>query len=98
MQIEELQNRIVNADCLDILRQLPDKSIDLVLTDPPYGLQAKSSQGSGKLKSRAFNQGDIAAKWDKVPEPEYFAEIFRVSKNQIIWGGNYFTLPPCRAS
>lgn len=89
-------NKIINADCMDILKQLPDKSVDLVLTDPPYGLAAKSSQGSGKLKNRAFNQGNISAKWDIAPTPEYFAEIFRVSKNQIIWGGNYFTMPPCR--
>lgn len=94
--IDQYINRIINADCLDILRQLPDKCIDLVLTDPPYGLQAKSTQGAGKLKNRALNKGDISTKWDIAPTSEAFAEIFRVSKNQIIWGGNYFILPPCR--
>lgn len=91
-----LINRIINADCLDILRQLPDKCVDLILTDPPYGLASKSTQGAGKLKNRALNKGDISSKWDTAPTPEVFAEIFRVSQNQIIWGGNYFILPPCR--
>lgn len=53
--------------------------------------------GAGKLAGRAMNA--TAGKfenWDKMPPPEYFSELFRVSENQIIWGGNYFDLPPCR--
>ena len=61
----------------------------------PYGLPKDSSNGRGKLKSRAFNQGHIS-RWDIAPGKEYFDELFRVSKNQIIWGGNYFPLPPTR--
>lgn len=94
--IENYINKIINKDCLEVIKSLPDNSIDLVLTDPPYGLNKNSSQGAGKLKNRIFNQGKISENWDSVPEKEYFDEIFRVSKNQIIWGGNYFNLPTCR--
>lgn len=95
MQIEELENKIINADCMDILKQLPDKSIDLVLTDPPYGID----YGGQLIKGEDFkfntnkhgwrNFGNN--EWDKErPSKEIFEEILRVSKNQIIWGGNYF--------
>lgn len=47
------------------------------------------------LKDRMFQRSKISM-WDKAPSKEYFEELFRVSKNQIIWGGNYFELPPCR--
>jgi len=51
--------------------------------------------GGGKLKNRSLNKSQID--WDnEVPTPEYFEQLFRVSKNQIIWGGNYFYLPPTR--
>ena len=80
-------NKIYNADCLYILKQLPDKCIDLVLTDPPYGIGVCSmTLGNGKNKIFRGNEN-----WDKtIPTDEIFKEIFRVSKNQIIWGGNYF--------
>lgn len=94
MEIKDLENKIINADCIDILKQLPDKCIDLVLTDPPYGIGDKFKGGkSSKLNkfNNIVNKG-----WDNVPGDEYFNEIFRVSKNQIIWGGNYFNLAPTR--
>lgn len=83
-------NQIINADCLDILRQLPDKCIDLVLTDPPYGIG--ESKGKNKSRSKLAAAKDYGNKeWDNsIPSAELFSEIFRVSKNQIIWGGNYF--------
>lgn len=57
--------------------------------------KGRLNSGGGKLKNRLLNRSDI--EWDSsVPSPEYFAELFRVSKNQIIWGGNYFDLPPTR--
>lgn len=87
--IEQFENKIINADCLDILKQLPDKCIDLVLTDPPYGIGIKGSVGgcSKRGKVKDCKRCD----WDEfIPSKEYFDEIFRVSKNQIIWGGNYF--------
>ena len=83
-------NQIINADCLDILRELPDKSIDLVLTDPPYGIgEAKKNNAS---RSKLAIAKDYGKKYwdDRIPQKEIFDEIFRVSKNQIIFGGNYF--------
>jgi len=66
-------NKIYNEDCREILPLLPDKSIDLVLTDPPYGI-TKSD-------------------WDKVPDKYIFDELFRVSKEQLFFGGQFFDLP-----
>ena len=85
-----------NEDCMEGMKRYKDKHFDLAIVDPPYGLPKDSSNGRGKLKNRIFNSGDIARKWDTPPTQEYFDEIFRVSQNQIIWGGNYFSLPPSR--
>lgn len=82
-------NKIINADCLDVLRQMPDKSVDLVLTDPPYGIGNKFTSEYG-FQERKSKRGSFD--WnDKIPPKEVFDEIMRVSKNQIIFGGNYFT-------
>lgn len=57
--------------------------------------KGRLNSGGGKLKNRILNKSNIS--WDdEIPPPEYFKELFRVSKNQIIWGGNYFDLPPTR--
>lgn len=86
--MEQYINKIINADCLDILKQLPDKCVDLVLTDPPYGI----GMDGGNVGYKGFNNFD-KKNWDStIPTKEVFSEIFRVSKNQIIWGGNYFGL------
>lgn len=87
IDVKELENQIINADCMDILKQLPDKCIDLVLTDPPYGIKAdKGTNGFGSSKNRIYQGG-----WDnETPNKAIFDEIKRVSKNQIIFGGNYF--------
>lgn len=81
------------------MRELPDKCIDLVLTDPPYGI-AKTWVGGFSDKhgwGKAGAEASVRNEWDdKIPGIEYFNEIFRVSKNQIIWGGNYFPLPVSR--
>lgn len=97
MNLNELIGKITCADCLDILRALPDKCVDLVLTDPPYGKEingVKIERTGG-----VWNNNTIRKKikeWDECPSQEIFDEIFRISKNQIIWGGNYFDLPPTR--
>ena len=82
-------------DCMDYMKSIPDKFFELAIVDPPYGLEKKSTQGSGKLKGRCLNRGNIH-RWDIRPGQDYFDELFRVSRNQIIWGGNYFQLPPTR--
>lgn len=84
----------IHGDCMDYMKDIPDKYFDLAIVDPPYGLPKDSSHARGKLKNRIFN-GNIEH-WDKAPDKSYFDELFRVSKNQIIWGGNYFDLPPTR--
>lgn len=90
-----MTNEAYNIDCMEYMKDIPDKFFDLAIVDPPYGLDKKSTQGSGKLKGRTLNKGNIQ-QWDIAPTKEYFDELFRVSKNQIIWGGNYFDLPPTR--
>lgn len=95
--MERLQNiTLYNADCMDIMRELPDKAFDLAIVDPPYGINAaKMNMGSTKSRPTKWDKKD----WDSaIPSADYFQELFRVSKNQIIFGGNYFTqhLPPSR--
>ncbi len=82
-------------DCMEYMKSISDKFFDLAIVDPPYGLDKKSTHGRGKLKNRCLNSGNIQ-RWDTRPSKEYFEELFRVSKNQIIWGGDYFNLPPTR--
>ena len=93
--IDQLQNRIICADCLDILRRLPDKCVDLLLTDPPYGIDYGGQLIKGEEYKTQTNKHGWRnfgnCEWDKErPSAEIFREMLRVSKNQIIWGGNYF--------
>jgi site-specific DNA-methyltransferase (adenine-specific) len=80
---------------MEYMKTMPDKYVNLAICDPPYGLPKDSTHGRGKLKNRILNCGELE-QWDKQPSPEYFEELRRVSVNQIIWGGNYFDLPPTR--
>jgi site-specific DNA-methyltransferase (adenine-specific) len=81
-------------DCMDMMREFPDGHFDLAIVDPPYGLGNKLVAG-GTWSVKYQEKG---AEWDVAPSREYFTELFRVSKNWIIWGGNYFTefIPPAR--
>ncbi len=89
-------NKVYNQDCLTFMKTVPDKYFDLVLTDPPYGLGDRLSDGGGKLKNSKMSKLYKNKDWDVLPSQEIFNEIFRISKHQIIWGGNYFDLPPTR--
>lgn len=124
-------NTLYNMDCLEGMRQFPDKYFELAIVDPPYGgaatpvsvggspgtmaLQGGAADWEAKPRSRfggRFDKYEIKADrtgggyaekygskiehWDVAPPPEYFEELARVSRNQIIWGGNYFDLPPTR--
>ena len=80
--------RLHHADCMEIMREYPDKHFDLAVVDPPYGInwldQVKNPKKGKNWKVHEYKP------WDQSPPPpEYFAELRRVSRNQIIWGGNY---------
>lgn len=85
---------LTNEDCMDLLKRTPDKFYDLALVDPPYGIERfKKPSGTTRFKSSKLMQEE-GLTWDNKPKDEYFDELFRVSKNQIIWGANNFILPP----
>ena len=101
-----------NMDCMKGMKEFPDKYFDLAIVDPPYGggndkeiESRKRSRFGGwfdnyniKRTGGGYSEkyGKKIEHWDFAPTKEYFQELFRVSKNQIIWGGNYFELPPTR--
>lgn len=81
---------LLNIDCMEYMAKLKDKEFDLAIVDPPYGI----GEGGGRCRTRKKHNNKVkhtAKDWDnKRPDPEYWDELFRVSKNQIIWGANYF--------
>jgi site-specific DNA-methyltransferase (adenine-specific) len=90
----------ISNECnMELMARYKDNYFDLAIVDPPYGIDlANMNMGIGKTPkaSKAKNRKWKAKDWDNAtPSPDYFKELFRVSKNQIIWGGNYFDLPPC---
>jgi site-specific DNA-methyltransferase (adenine-specific) len=89
---------LFHADCMEIMKQYPDKYFDLAIVDPPYGIginkgghtlagNGNFKGGNFKVKATKYTGGE----WDnEPPNKEYFDEVFRISKNQIIWGANHF--------
>jgi site-specific DNA-methyltransferase (adenine-specific) len=90
---------ITNEDNMQLMARYPDNYFDLAIVDPPYGIDlANMCMGIGKTKksTKAKNRKWKSKDWDsEIPKDEYFIELKRVSKNQIIWGGNYFNLGIC---
>ena len=85
---------IVQGDCQPILADMPEKRVDLVLTDPPYGIgaYANGTMGAGVLAKQSTYK---ATTWDTKPmTPGQSGECMRVGKEQMFFGGNYFVLPP----
>jgi site-specific DNA-methyltransferase (adenine-specific) len=79
---------ITNEDNMLLMVRYPDNYFDLAIVDPPYGIGAENHAGK---KENGWKQWD-KKNWDnKIPNKKYFDELFRVSKNQIVWGGNYMT-------
>jgi site-specific DNA-methyltransferase (adenine-specific) len=79
MEKRESISQVTNEDCMELMSRYPDKYFELAIVDPPYGID---------IEQRIFKDDK---KWDtEIPTKEYFDQLFRVSKNQIIWGGNYF--------
>lgn len=85
--------KITNEDNMKLMARYPDKYFDLAICDPPYGLGDAVVNSGGRFKRYHNKNGN----WDNsIPTEDYFNELFRVSKNQIIFGGNYFHLPPSK--
>ena len=94
-RVEKVTDKITlyNCDCMEYMKTLPDKAFDLAIVDPPYGIgfgaynrTNRNSKGE-RFKANKYKQGD----WDSsIPTVDYFMELKRVSRNQIVWGGNYF--------
>lgn len=91
MIIDAIKNKIINADFRDYIRELPDKCVDLLLTDPPYAIDiTRQLVKKDPYHKHGYQSWEIK-EWDKErPTKEDFLEMIRVSKNQVIWGGNYF--------
>ena len=109
---------LLNCDCMEYMRTLPDNAFDLAICDPPYGGGHDGElnvggQVRGKVRHVQVNHAfggrferynyphttgkkENRISWDTAPSEEYFKELFRVSRNQIIWGANYFKMPPTR--
>lgn|SRR3990167_6238764 len=88
---------VFNEDCMLTMKRYPDKFFNLAIVDPPYGLDKKLSSGGGKMRNTPFKKlYRDGEQWDVLPDEKYFEELRRVSEHQIIWGGNYFSLPPTR--
>ena len=87
---------ITNEDCMELLKRTPDNYFELAIVDPPYGINIQKMNYTQSTKGGIAKRKDYSSvgNWDsEPPKKEYFEELFRVSKNQIIWGGNYFELP-----
>jgi len=91
-------NQIILADCMDIMRDIPDKYFELAIVDPPYGI-GEGRKVNSRPESVKQKNGTVlyvphkykVKNWDDaIPDKYYFNELIRISKNQIIWGGNYF--------
>lgn len=79
---------VFNEDCMQVMKRFSDGHFDLAIVDPPYGIE-RFKKGSLRFDKKGEYKDGI--KWDVKPSNEYFTELFRVSKNQIIWGANNFT-------
>jgi len=84
------KSEVYNCDCMTFMQGLKDNAFDLCIADPPYGIDIGNGLGSGKKRCKMHHDWQLNA-----PDKRFFNEMFRISKNQIIWGGNYFDLPTC---
>ena len=89
MKIEKCGNiTLINGDCMGFMQSQSDKSFDLAIVDPPYGINYAAKPARSKCEKN---------NWDNdIPNDIYFDELFRISNKCIIWGGNYYKLPPCQ--
>ena len=79
-------SKVFNGDCVAYMRTIPDNFFDIAIADPPYGMGNERFGG----RFEKYNNGSRHVGWDTSPSQEYFDELFRVSRNQVIWGGQLF--------
>jgi site-specific DNA-methyltransferase (adenine-specific) len=102
-----MTNKVHLGDCMEGLKDKPDNYYDLAVVDPPYGIgfenmtnggyyDGKKKKGRSNVIVNSPNYTKQKVEWDVKPDKEYFNQLFRVSKNQIIWGANHFELPPTK--
>ena len=98
-----MTSEVHNIDCLEYMRTLPDNYFQLAIADPPYGSDIADNESqqqiihaTGTRFKRYESTGVKCPDWDLAPKQEFFDELFRVAQIVIIWGGNYFPLPPSR--
>jgi len=88
---------MIQADCMEVMKHIQNGEVELAIVDPPYGGGADGTiTRTGGPWSKIYQRDNSISKWDTAPNKEYFDELFRVSDRVIIWGGNYFNLPPSR--
>jgi len=96
MKYEKDSVRLLQGDCMDLMRETPDNFYDLAIVDPPYGIErfknVTATPSTKDVHAKRFQRMETVNN-DK-PSGLYWSELFRVSKNQIIWGANNFELPP----
>lgn len=101
------KSEVFNTDCMEYMRSLPDKYFDIAIADPPYGNAdmmsgCKDGRFGGGNTARFYKyrkpdkNNPLAVAWDRPPSEDFFSELSRVSCHQVIWGGNFFNLPPCK--
>ena len=92
LNMKQDKTKSFNMDCLEFMAKVPDNFYDLAIVDPPYGI----GMDGGNVGYKGNNNFE-KKNWDKsIPNDLYFKQLFKISKNQIIWGGNYFALPASR--
>ena len=89
-----MKSIVTNEDCMELMARYPDNHFELAIVDPPYGIKRfEKPSGKTRFKNSEMMQKDGLI-WDKKPNEDYFQELFRVSKNQIVFGANNFIMPP----
>ncbi len=88
-------NNVFNLNNLPEIKKYPNNHFDWAILDPPYGLDKRLTNGNKKSSvGKSFSH--YKSNWDIIPPKEFWKQIFRISKNQVVCGANYFNLPPSR--
>ena len=86
--------QLYNCDCMEYMAKCDDNQFDLAIVDPPYGININNNIGRRKGDAHS---GHKKVRWDsEIPNKDYFNELYRISRNQIIWGANYFYMEPTK--